>query len=81
MREREREWQTIPVGKEFGDIDLCIISSNWNVLEPGAAHTASKTSVSENSEKLVFLTPTGQYPCIQSHELKSITNKIKRNNM
>ena len=39
MRERER---TIPPGNVPGLVDRCIISSNWNVFEPGAAHTATK---------------------------------------
>ena len=42
-RERERERnRTIPPGNVPGLVDRCIISSNWNVFEPGAAHTATK---------------------------------------
>lgn len=34
--------QTIPLGSVPVSIDWCIISSNWNVFEPGAAHTKQK---------------------------------------
>ena len=35
---------TNPSGRDPGFIDRCIISSNWNVFEPGAAHTAKNCS-------------------------------------
>lgn len=41
--------QTIPSGSDPAFVDWCIISSNWNVFEPGAAHT--KTKKNEKSEK------------------------------
>lgn len=31
---------TSPLGNDPGFVDWCIISSNWNVFDPGAAHTA-----------------------------------------
>lgn len=34
---------TNPLGNVPDFIDWCIISSNWNVLEPGAAHTVKET--------------------------------------
>lgn len=47
--EQENE-QTIPLGSVPGFVDWCIISSNWNVFEPGAAHTAErKRKQSENT--------------------------------
>lgn len=33
------ETQTIPSGSDPALDDWCKISSNWNVFEPGAAHT------------------------------------------
>lgn len=34
--------QTIPSGSDPVFVEWYIISSNWNVFEPGAAHTAQK---------------------------------------
>lgn len=39
--------QTIPSGSDPALVDLCKISSNWNVFEPGAAHTEQKESKSK----------------------------------
>lgn len=36
--------QTIPSGSDPAFADWCIVSSNWNVFEPGAAHTEQKKS-------------------------------------
>ena len=35
--------QTIPSGSDPALVDRCIISSSWNVFDPGAAHTEQKT--------------------------------------
>jgi hypothetical protein len=34
-----RRKQTIPSGSDPALVDRCIISSSWNVFDPGAAHT------------------------------------------
>lgn len=41
---------TSPSGRSPGFVDLCIISSNWNVFEPGAAHTGK--SAADSQKKL-----------------------------
>ena len=38
-----RRTQTIPSGSDPALVDRCIISSSWNVFDPGAAHTEQKT--------------------------------------
>lgn len=44
---------TNPSGRSPGFVDLCIISSNWNVFEPGAAHTGK--SAAHGQKSLVLL--------------------------
>lgn len=47
------ETQTIPSGSDPAVVDWCKISSNWNVFEPGAAHTEQtkcKSEIVRNTE-------------------------------
>jgi len=46
--------QTIPSGSDPAFVDWCIISSNWNVFEPGAAHTKTKKNERSEKTKLAF---------------------------
>ena len=43
--------QTIPLGSDPALVDRCIISSSWNVFDPGAAHTEKTRKKSYNTFK------------------------------
>lgn len=51
VKERNR---TSPLGNDPGSVDRYIISSNWNVFEPGAAHTAWKEK-NVNKKKILIV--------------------------